>query len=74
MNRDVSYVSEEWLRAYAYERGKNSEDDAAVGADPDLRLAEARVTLLEWRGHRLAESSDPETDLFARWKALMMPD
>ena len=65
MNRDLSYVSEAWLRAYAYERGKDGEDDAAIGANPDSRLAEARVTLLDWRGHRIAESADPESEFLA---------
>jgi hypothetical protein len=60
MNHHIGYVSEEWLRAHVYTQGKESQDESQSATDRFPRLAEARATLLDWRGHWLADSPDTE--------------
>jgi hypothetical protein len=40
-----THVSEQWLRAHVYERGKKGETDTSFGSHHLLRLAEARAAL-----------------------------
>jgi hypothetical protein len=47
-----SYVSEEWLRTYVHERGKDGEAQSPFGSPRRLRLAEARATLHSGRRHQ----------------------
>jgi hypothetical protein len=60
MNRHIDYLSEEWLRAHAYQQGKESQDESQSASDRYLRLGEARAALLHWRGRGAADSSDTE--------------
>jgi hypothetical protein len=45
MSLNRFYVSEEWLRSYIYERGKESLEEAAFRSQCSIRLAEARAML-----------------------------
>jgi hypothetical protein len=51
MNRNSDYVSEQWLRAHAYERGKESQEEDPFGSQCVAHLAEARV-MLRYRWNR----------------------
>ena len=47
MDSNATYVSDRWLRAYTYERGKDGDARVARGSQLRLRLAEGRATLHE---------------------------
>jgi hypothetical protein len=62
MDFTVTYVSDQWLRTYAYERAKEGQDAELSSAQHGgLRLAEARATLRtgprQWR----TDPPDPES-------------
>jgi hypothetical protein len=49
MDRNTWHVSEQWLRTYLYERGKEGDTETSSGFHRHFRLAEARATLRDGR-------------------------
>jgi hypothetical protein len=60
VDSNAAYVSEQWLRAYVYERGKDGDANAGAASRRRLRLAEARATLRDGWRQSPADSSDPD--------------
>jgi hypothetical protein len=59
MKREILYVSDGWLRAHTYERGKQASDETLFGLSGSVHLAEARAILATRRFGRDDEPGPP---------------
>jgi hypothetical protein len=63
MDRNTWHVSDQWIRSYVYQRGKEGETETLSELHRHLRLAEARATLRDgrqWPAESFAAQEIPE--------------